>query len=156
MNRRNRRPCFWAGAVVAAAGLWSGCGHRCSTSVPDAYPLGAVNRAHYQTMETNGEAADFILHRNDFVANTADLSPYGKDHVLEIAARARCVPFPVLVERSEHNASPQLDERRRAAVVQILSDCGLADASQRTFVSPAYGQGLAGQEFESSYRRTER
>jgi hypothetical protein len=110
--------------------------------VPDRYPLGAVNRAHYHAMEANGEAADFILYRNEFVGNTSELSPYGKDHVLGIAARARTTPFPVLVERTENNSDPAVDERRRALVAQVLTDCGIADAHQRTIIAPAYGPGL--------------
>ena len=79
-----------AGLLLSLVGLACGC-ESCTPSrcgVPDRYPLGSVNRAHYQTMEANAEAADFILHRNEFVGETADLTPYGKDHILEIAARA--------------------------------------------------------------------
>jgi hypothetical protein len=123
---------------------WSSCGP--CESVPDRYPLGTVNRAHYQTMQTNAKAADFILYRSEFVGETAELTPYGKDHLLEIAARFRSVPFPVLVERSENNSDPVLDEHRRTAVVQALVNCGLTEAPQRTVVSPAYGKALSANE----------
>jgi hypothetical protein len=53
-----------------------------SLAIPDKFPLGSVNRAHYHTMEINGEAADFILHWHEFVCKTAELTPDGKDHVL--------------------------------------------------------------------------
>ncbi len=77
-----------AGLLLSLVGLACGCEScpsRCG--VPDRYPLGSVNRAHYQTMEANAEAADFILHHNEFVGDTAELTPYGKDHILEIAAQ---------------------------------------------------------------------
>jgi hypothetical protein len=137
---------------LALIGLCGGCGWNAacrSPSVPDVYPLGAVNRAHYETMQANGEAADFILHQNDFVGSTSELSPAGKDHVLEIAARARSAPFPVLIERSENNTTPALDEHRRASIAQVLVDLGIADAPQRTIVAPAYGKGLTGREVEA-------
>ncbi len=119
------------------------CSHR-SLAIPDEYPVGAVERAHFHQMQTNGEAADFILHRKDFVLSSAELSPDGKDKILEIAARMRSAPFPVLIERSENNSDPELDAHRRALVAQILTDCGNPDANNRTFVSPAYGLGKHG------------
>jgi hypothetical protein len=134
-----------AGLCGCSAWWWPGY----TGAVPDRYPLGTVNRAHYHTMETNAAAADFILYRNEFENNSTELSPYGKDHILEIAARARCAPFPVLVERSENNSDPQLDQRRQALVARILFDCGVSDANQRTVISPAYGQALTGSEAEA-------
>jgi hypothetical protein len=128
-----------AGLLLSLVGLAYGCEScpsRCG--VPDRYPLGSVNRAHYQTMEANAEAADFILHRNEFVGDTADLTPYGKDHILEIAARARSAPFPIIVERSENNATPSIDDSRRAAISQFLVAHGVNDALDRTIIAPAY------------------
>lgn len=150
MNQGGARSRIRFEILAGLACLCCGCGacaDHCGSSpnaaaIPDRYPLGAVNRAHYHTMETNGEAADFILHQNEFVGNTADLTSTGKDHILEVAARARCVPFPIIIERSEYNASPELDEQRRRIISQVLLDCGILDAHQRTFVAPAYGPGL--------------
>ena len=112
-----------------------------SHSIPEALPLGVVPRAHYQAMETNAEAVDFILFRHDFVLSTAELTPDGKDKLLEIAARMRSAPFPVLIERSENNSDPELDSYRRNLIAQILTDLGNPDGDQRTIVSPAYGPG---------------
>jgi hypothetical protein len=152
MTHAATRLSFRLSLFAALVGFCAGCGWHAeyrSPSVPDVYPLGAVNRAHYQTMQTNGEAADFILHQNDFVGSTSELSPAGKDHLLEIAARARSVPFPVLIERTENNANPTVDEHRRASIAQVLMDLGIADAPQRTIVAPAYGKGLTGREAEA-------
>lgn len=128
-----------AGLLLSLVGLAYGCEScpsRCG--VPDRFPLGSVNRAHYQTMEANAEAADFILHRNEFVGDSAELTPYGKDHILEIAARARSAPFPIIVERSENNAMPTIDDQRRAAISQFLVARGVNDALDRTIIAPAY------------------
>lgn len=113
-----------------------------SHSIPEVLPLGVIPRAHYQAMETNGEAVDFILFRHDFVLATAELTSDGKDKILEIAARMRSAPFPVLIERSENNSDPELDSYRRNLVAQILTDLGNPDGDQRTIVSPAYGPGF--------------
>ncbi len=138
-----------AGCVVPSLGLF----HRRSLAVPDTLPLGSTIRAHYEVMETNGEAGDFIIYRREFVDNTAELTPDGKDHVLEIAARMRSAPFPVIIERSENNSDPELDQLRRNLVVQILTDLGNPDADRRTIVGPAYGRPLTGMEATSDYYR---
>lgn len=133
--------------------LGGGCWHRRSMAIPDVQPLGSVVRAHYHTMQTNAEAADFIIHDHEFVGMTAELTPSGKDHIVEIAARMRSAPFPVIVERIENNSDPELDAFRRDLVAQILSDFGNPDAQQRTFVAPAYGKGLNSREAEIDYYR---
>ena len=137
------------------------CGHieskmfgwmcRRSNSIPDVLPLGHTVRSHYQTMETNAEAVDFIMNLNDFVGNTATLTPDGKDKILEIAARMRSQPFPVVIERGMNNSDPELDMLRRNLVAQILSDLGNADAPQRTVVATPYGPGYNSQEAETMY-----
>lgn len=131
-----------------------GCGWGCqgrSLAIPERYPLGSVMRAHFHTMQTNAEAADFILHRSDFVASTAELTPAGKDRILEMAARMRSAPFPALVERSENSSDPELDAHRRSLVAQVLTDMGVPEANQRTFVAPAYGQPRNSIEAEFDY-----
>jgi hypothetical protein len=108
-------------------------------------------RAHDQVMQTNAEAADFIMHRLDFVGQTAELTPDGKDHILEIAARMRSTPFPVIVEREENNSDPELDAHRRNLVAQILTDLGNPDAQQRTVVATPYGPGYVSTRAEQMY-----
>ena len=128
-------------------------GHRPNLTVPDMYPLGNVVRSHYHVMQANGEATDFILYNHEFVGLTAELSPDGKDHVMEIGARMRSAPFPVIIERSEHNSNPELDRHRQQLIVQILNDFGNADAAERTFVAPAYGKGTSAIEAEVDWYR---
>lgn len=120
-------------------------------AVPETLPLGSTVRAHYHTMETNGEASDFIMHDHEFAGNTAELTPSGRDHVAEIGARMRSTPFPVLIERSENNSDPELDAHRRQIVAQVLYSMGNPDADQRTIVAQAYGKGLNSQEAEFDY-----
>jgi hypothetical protein len=102
-------------------------------------------------MQTNAEAMDFVLFQKDFVLDSAELTPDGKDKILEIAARMRSAPFPVIVERTWNNADPELDAHRRAIVAQILNDLGNTDANNRTFVSNAYGPGKTSLEGAPEY-----
>ena len=122
-------------------------------AIPDTFPLGSINRAHYHTMQTNGEAGDFVIHRNDFEGFTAVLNSAGRDHIMEIAARMQQVPFPVVVERSENNSDPELDNHRLQIVARILADAGNADAEQRTVVSQSYSKALNAREAERQYFR---
>lgn len=114
-----------------------------SLAVPDVVPLGSISAAHWHTMEANGEASDFVLYRNEFLEGSPQLGPFGRDHIMEIAARMPTTPFPVLIERSENNTNPQLDEMRRNTVVQLLSQFGVHDAHQRTVVSQPYTDGVS-------------
>jgi hypothetical protein len=147
-------------AIAALTGSLTGCciplpslGHCRSMAIPDTVPLGAISRAHWHTQETNGEASDFVIHRNEFVDNTSALTPYGRDHIAEIAARMSSAPFPVLVQRSWNNADPELDAIRRQLVVKVLTDLGNADADQRTVVSQPYTDGIHSIEGEQDYGR---
>jgi hypothetical protein len=124
---------------------------RKSNAIPETLPLGSTVRSHIQVMETNAEAADFIMNQKDFVGQTAALTPAGKDHILEIAARMRSAPFPVLVERTDNNADPELDALRRNLVATILTDLGNPDAQQRTVVATPYGPGYLGGRAEQMY-----
>lgn len=126
---------------------------RRSMSIPDKYPLGSIVRASYHQMEMNGEAFDFIIHRNEFVDFTGELNSFGLDHLLEIAARARSAPFPILIERSENNSDPELDQHRRQMIVLMLSQKGVSNAQSRVIVSEPYAPGLTGDEAESAFFR---
>ncbi|ADG69650.1 hypothetical protein Plim_3838 [Planctopirus limnophila DSM 3776] len=128
------------GSFCSGASSWWGHSANRNTT-PEQYALGTVHRAHFHQMETNAEAADFILYYSDFVGESAELTPDGKDKILEIASRMRSAPFPVLVERTMHNADPELDNHRRQLVAQILTDLGNPDAYNRTFVATSYGPG---------------
>jgi hypothetical protein len=85
------------------------------------------------------------------VDNSTELTPYGRDHIMEIAARMPSAPFPVLVQRSLNNADPELDHIRRDIVVRVLTDLGNQDADQRTVVSQPYSNGINSMEGEQDY-----
>jgi hypothetical protein len=143
--------CGPCGTRCGLFGWWGSHYPRGRYAIPDIIPLGAVSRAHWHMMETNGEAADFVIHRNEFVDSSSELTPYGRDHIAEIAARMPSSPFPVLVQRSMHNADPELDQIRRDVVVRVLTDLGNPDANQRTVVSQPYSNGINSMEGEQDH-----
>jgi hypothetical protein len=156
MTRSAVRNPLQIGFGAALIGLCSGCGWHAGcdcASTPCLYPLGAVNQAHYEAMQANGRAAAFTVHEFEFIGTSSELSPAGKDHLLEIAGRARTVPFPIVIERSDGNSNPTLDEHRRASVAQVMLDLGIGDAAQRTIVAPAYGKEPIGREAEMDAAR---
>jgi hypothetical protein len=122
-------------------------------AIPDVMPLGSIVRSHWHVMETNAEAADFILHRCDFVDNSSELTPAGLNRISEIAARMPTTPFPVIIQQSQNNSDPELDQIRRDLVVRVLSDLGNPDAARRTFVSQPYSNGVNSMEAEQDFGR---
>src|SRR5687767_9698199 len=68
------------------------------------FPLGQVTDAHWETQQTNAEAADFIFYDHEFRmdtrtrTDTAELTPGGKKHLQQIALRLEHTPFPVVIE----------------------------------------------------------
>jgi hypothetical protein len=144
------RGCMPCGGIRGRLCGWL---HRPSNAIPDTFPLGKVSEAWYYEMESNAEAVDFVIHDLDFVGQTTELTSDGKDHVMEIAARMRAQPFPVIVERFPNNADPELDLARRNLIAQILADFGNPDAQQRVVVAPSYGPGYISRQAQSTYFR---
>ncbi|MGV2338334.1 MAG UNVERIFIED_CONTAM: hypothetical protein LVR18_31175 [Planctomycetaceae bacterium] len=116
-------------------------------------PLGSIVRSHWHVMETNAEASDFVIYRNEFVEGSSELTPSGRSHISEIAARMPSTPFPVIVEQSLNNSDPEVDQIRRDLVVRVLTDLGNADAVRRTYVSQPYSNGLNALEAEQDFGR---
>ena len=121
------------------------------------FPLGQVTDSHWETQQTNAEAADFIFYDHEFRydtkgrVDTADLTPGAKKHLLQIALRLEHVPFPVVIEESPHNSRPELDQARRRTIVEQLGRLGLPNAEERVIVAGAFPEGYTGIEAENSY-----
>ncbi len=118
------------------------------------FPLGAVTDAHWETQQTNAEAADFIFYDHEFVGYTAELAPGAKDHLMQVAMRLEHVPFPVIIERSMYNAQPQLDLMRRRVIVEQLARLGHEEAEGRVVIADAFPEGITAIEGESAYLRS--
>ncbi len=120
------------------------------------FPLGQVTDAHWETMQTNAEAADFIFYDHEFVGQTPELTPLGRKHLLSVALRLKHVPFPVVVEELPDEKNPALDQARRAAIVNLLAELGhpREEIDARVITAPAFTAGLSAVEGEAAYYRT--
>jgi hypothetical protein len=139
---------------------YGGRGNRRSYRGPGAdrpFPLGQVTDSHWETQQTNAEAADFIFYDHEFRmdtrtrTDTAELTPGGKKHLQQIALRLEHVPFPVVIEESPHSSRPELDQARRRTVVEQLGRLGAMNVEERVVVANAFPEGYTGIESESSY-----
>lgn len=165
MSTRNSQIPRHVAAALLMASVAGGCCNPCGgggfrlfnfangdrNMVPNVFPLGSVMRAHIHAEQTNAEASDMIFNLVHFSGETAHLTPDGKDHLMEVAARMRSTPFPVLIERTPNNANPQLDAERRVVVARYLADLGNPDSEQRTIVASPYSRGVNSYEGEADY-----
>jgi hypothetical protein len=115
------------------------------------FPLGQVTDAHWETQQTNAEAADFIFYDHEFEGATPRLTPAGKKHLLQVAVRLDHVPFPVVVEESPDHRTPELDQLRRKAIVAQLHELGQDGIDGRAVVAPAFPAGINATEGEAAY-----
>ena len=118
------------------------------------FPLGQVTDSFWETQQTNAEAADFIFYDHEFVDNTALLAPSAKRHLEQVALRLEHVPFPVVIERSEYDARPEMDEARRRMIVEQLARMGVPNAGGRVVVAESLAEGITALEGEQAYYQT--
>lgn len=140
------------GGDPCANGNGTGRGNQAPYDRP--FPLGAVTDVFWETQQTNAEAADFIFYDHEFRGETAQLSPAAKRHLEQIALRWEHVPFPVVIEMSEHNAKPQLDRARRQVIAEQLARLGIHNPEGRVVIADAYTPGLPGVQAERLYYRS--
>ncbi|WP_425617784.1 hypothetical protein NA78x_001473 [Anatilimnocola sp. NA78] len=115
------------------------------------FPIGQVSDSFWETQQTNAEAADFTFYDHEFRGDTAELAPGAKRHLESVAMRLEHVPFPIVIEQSQHNAKPQLDAARRQTIVMHLNRMGITGADERVVVAGAFAEGFTGIEAERSY-----
>ena len=115
------------------------------------FPVGQVTDAHWETQQTNAEAADFIFYDHEFEGTTPRLTPAGRKHLWQIALRLDQVPFPIVIEESPGARNPQLDMARCGAVIGELTQLGVAAAESQVVVAAAFPEGLSALEGEAAY-----
>ena len=118
------------------------------------FPLGQVTDAHWETQQTNAEAADFVFYDHEFEGTTARLTPGGRKHLLQVALRLEHVPFPIVIEETPGERAGQLDLARRREVIGQLTQLGVQVVEPRVVVGPAFPEGLTAIEGESAYYST--
>lgn len=121
------------------------------------FPIGQVTDAFWETQQTNAEAADFVIYDHEFrwdtqrSADTAQLTPGGKKHLEMIALRLEHVPFPIVIEQSQHNARQELDHARRRTVLEGLARMGVTNVEPRVVIANRFAEGFTAVEAERSY-----
>lgn len=84
--------------------------------------------------------AGAIVRPTDFAPATATLNAKGTAHVRKLAARMEEDRFPVLIAESKGPDGRRLSERRRDAVVALLSKEGVKGGAERTQIGPVVGE----------------
>ena len=137
--------------LISGTVFLGGCHSTYKSPVDPPFPLGQVTDAFWDTQQTNAEAADFIFYDHEFRGDTVELTPAGRDHLLQVAVRLPHVPFPVVIERYENNYKPSLDYQRRQAILAGLAQLGVTGVDQRVVIAPAFAPGLTSDEAQLAY-----
>ena len=118
------------------------------------FPLGQVTDSHWEAQQTNAEAADFIFYDHEFEGTTAQLTPGGRKHLLQVALRLEHVPFPIVIEETPGGRAGRLDLDRRREVIAQLTQLGVQAIDPRVVIGPAFPEGLSAMEGEAAYYST--
>ncbi len=110
----------------------------------DAPPLGHFEKSHFRTMVANGEIAQMVLYRYDFVDGHEFLNLHGRDQLVKIANAVSTIHAPIIIERTPER--PELVELRRLAVLNILVQNGVPVAPERIVIGVPIPNGLSGVE----------
>ncbi len=138
-------------ASALALGWLAGCASDGSPPHDRPYPIGQVTDAHWETQQTNAEAADFVFFEHEFVKDTPNLAPSAKRHLESVALRLEHVPFPVVIEQTPYDKSPALDAARRRTIVENLARMGVPHVESRVIIANAFPAGRTSVEAEQTY-----
>ncbi len=97
------------------------------------------------------EADDFVVYKHEWFKGGSELGPYGIYHMQQMLKRLPSVPFPVLLQVESQD--PQRNEMRRAVVVNLLAQSGIADSETRVVLGYPEAEGLYGDEAPRIYRQ---
>jgi hypothetical protein len=136
---------------VTATGCFQGATRGGAPPYDRPFPVGQVTDSIWETQQTNAEAADFVFYDHEFRDDTAELTPGAKRHLESVAMRLEHVPFPVVIERSMHNAKPEVDRARRQMIVEQLARMGIPSVEGRVVIASAFAEGFTAIEGEQAY-----
>lgn len=89
-----------------------------------------------------------VIYQYEWLADRAELGPFGVAHVGRIAERLAEVPYPIVVEPSDE---PALDEARRQVVLERLAAAGVVVPPERVVLGHGRAEGLYGEEAPAVY-----
>lgn len=90
--------------------------------------------------QIEAERADAIIRGTDFAPETATINAAGTAHLRKVAARMEEGRFPVLIAEIKGANGRRLSQRRRDAVVALLTKEGVKGAVERTQIGPVSGE----------------
>jgi hypothetical protein len=106
-------------------------------------PLGATMHTHFRVMVANGEAAGMVLYRYDFADRASDsLNLHGRDRLTKIACMMAQNSYPIIIERTPE--APEVAEKRRTAILNILSMNNIPVTPDRVIIGPSIAFGMSG------------
>jgi len=121
-----------------------GC-HTCNDIAPGAIPQPsgtyACQWAHAE--KARADQDKFVIYQYEWSADATQLTPYGQQHLAQIAQALPQVPFPIVIEPSSDN---RINELRRAAIFNILASNGSQVPPDRMIFGRSEAEGLYGGE----------
>ncbi len=107
-------------------------------------PMGHFVKSLFRTMVANGEIAQMVLYRYDFVDGHEILNLRGRDQLVKIANAVCTINAPIIIERTPEH--PELAEMRRQAVLNVLLQNGVPVTPERIVIGVPIPNGLSGVE----------
>jgi hypothetical protein len=116
---------------------------RCATIPSGAIPVPAGTHVHaWQDGQVASAAKDRgVFYQNEFLPKSAELSPSGREHVVEAVQQALYNSLPIVVEQSSDSA---LDGARLQAVHATFASAGVVLAPEQIFVAKPAAHGFDG------------
>ena len=117
-----------------------GC-HTCNDIVPGAIPQPngtyACQWAHAE--KARADQDKFVIYQYEWSTDATQLTPYGQQHLAQIAQGLPQVPFPVVIEPSSDN---RINELRRVTVFNALASNGTQVTPDRVIFGRTEAEGL--------------
>ena len=89
-----------------------------------------------------------VIYQYEWLADRAELGPFGSGHVARIADRLIEVPYPIVIEPSD---DAELDQARRHALIAALAGHGVVVPPERVVLGRGRAEGLYGEEAPAVY-----
>ena len=126
--------------------------------------LGTSVELHRQQQQANAERDDFVISQHEWYSGGLELGPQGRRHIAELAQRLQTESQNVVIETSDPDLkvypeistavqqASHVDEQRRMAVIQLLSETGISQAESRVVIGRSLAEGLRGSEASRVFR----
>jgi hypothetical protein len=156
--------CLVASLAVVVAGCANKCGcprdNQCDHNhCAIASPPGTYTRQHLDLEHDKARSNNYVVRQHEWFDGGDRLGPGGHEHIRKIVAALPHEACPIVVERQEVMPddrgetidqaiarADQLDQSRRASVVEALTKAGIPDADGMVVIGDATSENLYGDE----------